>query len=295
MSVQQLDTSSPQEPQEPQEAQVGARVRGPRSTYLRIGFILPALVLLVALAWAVAPGLFVSVGPTETVGPALQAPNGAHWFGTDSTGRDLYARVVYGASQSITASLIAVAVGLIAGSLIGITAGAVGGKLDEVLMRLIDVLLAIPTLLLSLSVVILLGFGTGNAAIAVGVTSVAVFARLSRSQVVSVRTSEYIEAAYGSGGTFFSVLGRHILPNSLTPVIALAALQLGSAILQISTLGFLGYGAPPPTPEWGLLIAEGRNYVATAWWLTVLPGLVVVLVVLASNRLSTLIGQGGKA
>jgi peptide/nickel transport system permease protein len=166
---------------------------------------------------------------------------------------------------------------------------------DEVLMRLVDVLLAIPGLLLSLSVVILLGFGTTNAAIAVGVTSIAVFARLSRSQVVSVRVSEYIEAAYGAGGTFLSVLWRHILPNSLTPVIALAALQLGSAILQISTLGFLGYGAPPPTPEWGLLISEGRNYVATAWWLTVLPGAVVVVVVLATNRLSQAIRGGANA
>ena len=145
-----------------------------------------------------------------------------------------------------------------------------------------------------LSVVILLGFGTTNAAIAVGVTSIAVFARLARSQVVSVRAAEYVEAAYGSGGTFFGVLWRHILPNSLTPVIALAALQLGSAILQISTLGFLGYGAPPPTPEWGLLIAEGRNYVATAWWLTVLPGAVVALVVLATNRLSQAIGGTGR-
>lgn len=285
------------------DAQAGAlgprpaekRVRGTRSPYLRVGFILPALVLLIALACAVAPGLFTSVSPTETVGQSLQAPSAEHWFGTDATGRDLYARVVHGASQSITAALLAVSVGLVVGSLVGITAGAVGGRFDEALMRLIDVLLAIPTLLLSLSVVILLGFGTGNAAIAVGVTSIAVFARLSRSQVVSVRTSEYLEAAYGSGGTFFSVLGRHILPNSLTPVIALAALQLGSAILQISTLGFLGYGAPPPTPEWGLLIAEGRNYVATAWWLTVLPGIVVVLVVLASNRLSTFIGEGSKS
>lgn len=269
------------------------RSRGPRTPYLRLGFLLPALVLLFALAWAVAPGLFTQVSPTETVGPALQSPNGTYWFGTDSTGRDLYARVVHGASQSITASIIAVAVGLVVGSLVGITAGAVGGRVDEALMRLIDVLLAIPTLLLSLSIVILLGFGTGNAAIAVGVTSIAVFARLSRSQVVSVRASEYIEAAFGSGGTFFTVLWRHIIPNSLTPVIALAALQLGSAILQISTLGFLGYGAPPPTPEWGLLIAEGRNYVATAWWLTVLPGAVVATVVLASNRLSTVIGEGG--
>lgn len=276
-----------------QVPQTITRVRGEvRPAFLRVGVIVPSLVLIVALAWALVPGLFATASPTDTVGAALQAPNGTTWFGTDATGRDLYSRVVYGASQSITAALLAVSVGLIAGSLVGVTAGAVGGRVDEILMRLIDVLLAIPTLLLSLSIVILLGFGTGNAAIAVGVTSVAVFARLSRSQVVSVRASEYIEAAYGSGGTFFSVLWRHILPNSLTPVIALAALQLGSAILQISTLGFLGYGAPPPTPEWGLLIAEGRNYVATAWWLTVLPGAVVVLVVLASNRLSAVIGEG---
>lgn len=272
---------------------------GPRAfdwrAVVRPGVLLPALLLLLALAWAVVPGLFTSVDPTESVAPALQAPSGAHWFGTDATGRDLYARVIYGASQSISAALIAVLVGLVVGSLIGITAGAVGGWVDEALMRLVDVLLAIPTLLLSLSIVILLGFGTANAAIAVGATSIAVFARLSRSQVVSVRASEFVEAAYGSGGTFFGVLWRHILPNSLTAVIALAALQLGSAILQISTLGFLGYGAPPPTPEWGLLISEGRNYLATSWWLTALPGIVVVLVVLASNRLSRAISDGGNA
>jgi len=272
-----------------------ARGGGSRSairSVLRPGVLIPAVVLLVALAWAVAPGLFTSVSPTAQVGEALQGPGAEHWFGTDSTGRDLYSRVVHGASQSISAALVAVLVGLVFGSLIGIAAGAVGGRVDGVLMRLVDVLLAIPALLLSLSVVILLGFGTTNAAIAVGVTSVAVFARLARSQVVSVRASEFVEAAYGSGGTFWSVLLRHVLPNSLTPVIALAALQLGSAILQISTLGFLGYGAPPPTPEWGLLIAEGRDYVATAWWLTTLPGLVVVAVVVATNRLSQSIGRG---
>lgn len=266
------------------------RLRALGSAAFGVGTIVPLAVLAIALAWAVAPGLFTSASPTESVGAALQAPSIEHWFGTDSTGRDLFARVVYGASQSITAALLAVGVGLVFGVLIGVVAGAVGGLVDEALMRVVDVLLAIPTLLLSLSVVILLGFGTANAAIAVGVTSVAVFARLSRSQVVGVRASEYVEAAYGSGGTFFGVLRRHILPNSLTPVIALAALQLGSAILQISTLGFLGYGAPPPTPEWGLLIAEGRNYVATAWWITTLPGLVVVAIVLATNRLSRAIG-----
>ena len=158
-------------------------------------------------------------------------------------------------------------------------------------MRVVDVLLAIPGLLLSLSVIILLGFGTVNAAIAVGLGSVAAFARLMRSEVARVRRSEYVEAAYGSGGTFLTVLRRHVLPNSLTPIVALAALQFGTAILAISTLGFLGYGAPPPTPEWGLLIAEGRNYTATAWWLTALPGLVVVAVVLSANRISHRIGR----
>jgi peptide/nickel transport system permease protein len=256
-----------------------ARAAGSWRSLLRPGLILPLLVLLVALAWAVAPGIFTSQSPTETVAPALQAPSAQHWFGTDATGRDLFSRVVYGASESISAALLAVLVGLVFGSLIGVSAGAVGGWIDDVLMRLVEVLLAIPTLLLSLSIVILLGFGT---------------ARLSRSQVMSVRASEFVEAAYGSGGTFLGVLRRHVLPNSLTPVIALAALQLGSAILQISTLGFLGYGAPPPTPEWGLLIAEGRNYVATAWWLTTLPGLVVVLIVVATNRLSQAISSGGR-
>ncbi len=199
---------------------------------------------------------------------------------------------MFGASQSVVGAVVAVLVGLVVGTLLGVVAGTVGGIVDDVLMRLVDVLLAIPGLLLSLSIVILLGFGTTNAAIAVGVSSIAVFARLSRAEVVRVRISEYVEAAYGSGGTLVQVLRRHVLPNSLTPVIALAALQFGSAILQISTLGFLGYGAPPPTPEWGLLVAEGRDYVATAWWLTVLPGAVVVAVVLATNRISQSIRGG---
>lgn len=269
----------------------GPRLRG-GAIASRAGVLVPAAVIVVALLWALFPGLFTGQSPTEAVAPALQAPSAEHWFGTDATGRDVYARVVHGASQSIIGALVAVLVGLVIGTAVGLTAGSVGGAVDEALMRIVDVLLAIPALLLSLSVVILLGFGTTSAATAVGVTSIAVFARLARSRVVSVRVTDFVEAAYGSGGTFFGVLWRHILPNSLTPVIALAALQFGSAILQISTLGFLGYGAPPPTPEWGLLIAEGRNYVATAWWLTVLPGAIVVLVVLATNRLSQAIRRG---
>lgn len=214
------------------------------------------------------------------------APQAAHWLGTDQLGRDLYARIVWGASHSLSGALVAVALGLIVGVTLGVIAGAAGGKTENTLMRGVDVLLAIPGLLLSLSVIILLGFGTINAAIAVGITSVANFTRLARAEVVRIRHHDYVEAAIGSGGTFFQILWRHILPNAMTSVFAFAALQFGSAILALSTLSFLGYGTPPPTPEWGLLIAEGRNYLATAWWLSTFPGLVVVAVVLAVNRLS---------
>jgi peptide/nickel transport system permease protein len=256
------------------------------------GLYLAVAVIALAVLWAVIPGAFAPGDPlTGTPADKLLPPSAAHWFGTDTLGRDLFGRVVHGAVHSLSGALIAVTVGLALGTLIGAIAGAVGGVVDDVLMRVVDVLLAIPGLLLSLSVIILLGFGTVNAAIAVGLGSVAAFARLMRSEVARVRRSEYVEAAYGSGGTFFTVLRRHVLPNSLTPIVALAALQFGTAILAISTLGFLGYGAPPPTPEWGLLIAEGRNYIATAWWLTALPGLVVVVVVLSANRISHRIGR----
>ncbi|WP_136051597.1 ABC transporter permease [Microbacterium sp. K36] len=264
----------------------------PRRRSRAWGLYLAFAVVAVAVLWAVIPGVFAPGDPLTGV-PAdkLLPPSAAHWFGTDALGRDLFGRVVHGAVHSLSGALIAVTVGLALGTLLGAVAGATGGIVDDVLMRVVDVLLAIPGLLLSLSVIILLGFGTVNAAIAVGLGSVAAFARLMRAEVARVRRTEYVEAAFGSGGTFVAVLRRHVLPNALTPIIALAALQFGTAILAISTLGFLGYGAPPPTPEWGLLIAEGRNYIATAWWLTALPGLVVVAVVLSANRISHRLGR----
>lgn len=260
---------------------------------LPIPFIISVLFVALVILWALFPGIFTHYDPlTGSNGEQLLAPSSAHWLGTDSLGRDLYARIIYGARESLAGAFVAVALGLILGTIIGVLAGSVGGKSESVLMRFVDVLLAIPSLLLSLSIIILLGFGTVHAAIAVGVASVASFARLSRSEVVKVRRSDYVEAAFGSGGKFLAVLWRHVLPNSISSVAALAALQFGSAILAISTLGFLGYGAPPPTPEWGLLIAEGRNFLATAWWLSAMPGLVVVLVVLATNRISQFISKG---
>ncbi len=251
-----------------------------------------AIIAAAAMA-AIAPGLFTHYSPIEGIAGAQRlAPQADYWLGTDQLGRDVYTRIIYGASHSLSAALVAVAMGLFIGTAIGVIAGAFAGRVESVLMRLVDVLLAIPSLLLSLTVIILLGFGTVNAAIAVGVASIASFARLARGEVVRIRHSDYVEAAFGSGGTFWTVLWRHILPNSLTAVLAFATLQFGQAILALSTLSFLGYGTPPPIPEWGLLIAEGRNYLSTAWWLTTFPGLVVIAVVLATNRISRQLSGG---
>lgn len=258
-----------------------------------LGLLLAWSVLALVALWAIAPGWFTHYNPVlGTAGQQLQAPSAAHWLGTDALGRDSYTRLVYGAVHSLSGAFVAVSVGLVLGTFLGLVAGAAGGWVEDVVMRIVDVLLSVPSLLLSLSVIIILGFGTVNAALAVGIVSVASFARLLRSEVVRVRRADYVEAALGSGGRFAAVLWRHVLPNSLTSVIALAALQFGSAILAISTLGFLGYGAPPPTPEWGLLIAEGRNYLSTAWWLTAAPGLLVAAVVLAANHISAALARG---
>jgi peptide/nickel transport system permease protein len=263
-----------------------------RMRRIQPGLILSIIVLALVILWAIAPGLFTIYDPfAGQPGQQLKAPSLLHLLGTDSLGRDVYGRIVYGAVNSLSGAVAAVAIGLVVGTTLGIFAGSLGGWVDAAIMRLVDVLLSIPVLLLSLSVITLLGFGIRNAAIAVGITSIASFARLVRSEVVTVRRSDYVEAAFGSGGTFLQVLWRHILPNSLTSVIGFTALQIGWAILQLATLGFLGFGAPPPTPEWGLLIAEGRNYIATAWWLTAAPGIVVLLVVLSVNRVSQAIGR----
>lgn len=257
------------------------------------GLVVAWLVIAIVTLCAIAPSLFTGHSPVQgTAGQHLLAPGASHLLGTDGLGRDLYARVVHGAVHSLSGAFLAVTVGLLLGTLLGVLAGSVGGRIEDVIMRIVDVLLAVPSLLLSLSIIIILGFGTLNAALAVGAASVAGFARLVRSEVVRVRRAEYVEAAFGSGGRFRNVLWRHVLPNSMTSVVAMAALQFGTAILSISTLGFLGYGAPPPTPEWGLLIAEGRNYIATGWWLTTVPGLVVVAVVLSANRISVSLARG---
>ncbi|RBO90200.1 peptide/nickel transport system permease protein [Nocardia puris] len=260
----------------------------PRLRFLRAnaGLILAAAVVLLALGWALVPSVFASGDPLTGV-PAekFQSPSAQHWFGTDNLGRDLYTRVVHAAGLSLTATVSAVAIALVAGSLLGLVAGAAGGIVDAVTMRVVDVLLSIPALLLSLALVTVLGFGTRNVAIAVGVSLIANFARVMRSEVLRVRQSVFVEAAHASGVRWYTVLLRHVLPNSFQPVVALAAVEFGMAVLAVSALSFLGYGAKPPTPEWGSLLSEGRNFIATAWWMTTLPGLVIVAVVLAAQYL----------
>ncbi|WP_064256579.1 ABC transporter permease [Rhodococcus sp. D-6] len=248
--------------------------------------VVSSIVLLLAVGFALFPSLFASGDPLQGV-PAekLQGPSVAHWFGTDNLGRDVYTRVVHGSGLSLTATLVAVGLALVVGSSIGLLSGAVGGAIDAALMRLVDVLLSIPALLLSLALVTALGFGTMNVAIAVGVSLVANFARVMRSEVLRVRKALYVEAAFACGVRWHTVLRRHVLRNSYAPVAALAAVEFGMAVLAVSSLSFLGFGAVPPTPEWGSLISEGRNYLAAAWWMTTLPGLVIVAIVLSAHRI----------
>ncbi|WP_282945909.1 ABC transporter permease [Cellulomonas endometrii] len=271
----------------------GAGATGPRvaraARYLvrRPGLVLAGLVLLLVAAWAVAPGVFASGDPLTGV-PAdrLQPPSAAHLLGTDHLGRDVWTRVVHGASLSLRTTTLAVAVGLVVGSLLGLLAGFLRGWVDDVVGRLVDVLLAVPSILLSLAIITALGTGAAKIAVAVGIGAVATFARVMRAEVLRTSTSVYVEAARASGSRWYAVLLRHVLPNSSGPVLALVALELGAAVLAVSALSFLGYGTPPPTPEWGSLVSGGRDFLATAWWLTTLPGLVIVAVVLAANRVA---------
>ena len=279
---------APRRPRSPVARRVLDLVRKP-------GLVIAAVYLVMVLAWVFLPALFTSSDPlTGDLAVRLLPPSSSHPFGTDALGRDLFARVVHGASTSIQAIVIAVGVALVVGSLIGLVAGFVGGWLDDLLMRVVDVVLAIPSLLLSLALITILGYGLLNVAVAVGLASVATFARLMRADVMRVRTSLYVEAARSSGSRWWTILGRHVLPNSAGSVAAMAALEFGTAVLAVSALSFLGYGAPPPTPEWGRLVSEGRDFMATSWWLVTLPGLVITLLVLATNRVARAIEKEGR-
>lgn len=256
------------------------------------GLTISWLVIVVVLGWALVPSWFTDRSPFEGDSDAsFSPPSLGHPFGTDRLGRDLLARTIYGTSTTVSATLLAVALGFVIGSAIGLFSGFIGGRADSVIMRFVDVLLAIPGLLLAMTVVTALGYGTMNIAVAVGISAVAAFARVMRSEVLKVAGTDYVEAAYGSGAGFGRVLVRHVLPNSVPAVISLAALECGAAVLAVAALGFLGYGAPPPQPEWGLAVAEGRDFLATYPWISIMPGVLIAVVVLSTNRIGRALGD----
>ena len=219
------------------------------------------------------------------VPPSLEFP-----FGTDRLGRDMLSRVIYGARISLTIGVISVAIGLVTGTLLGLIAGYQGGRTETFIMRFVDALLAFPGILLALVVIAALGPSIINVMIAVGISTVPEYARLSRSKVLSVKETPYVEAAKGLGGQAGRIIFKHVLPNISGPLIVLSTLQVGNAILVGSGLSFLGMGAQPPTPEWGLMTAEGRDFLDRAWWISTFPGLAILSAVMAVN----LIGDGLK-
>lgn len=262
---------------------------------LRLHFALPPRPgLLIALAFiaatllaALAPGWLTRFDPIATSAAAkLLPPDAVHWFGTDELGRDLFARVVHGSALSVRAGVMAVGIALVGGLGLGVLSGFVGGRVDAVLMRVVDVMLALPGFLLSLAVVTAIGFGTVPVAIAVGVGLVPGFARTTRAEVLRVKTLPYVEAARLGGASWARTLLTHVLPNAWGPVAVLATLDFGVAILATAGLSFLGFGAAPPAAEWGTLIASGRRFLVTAPWLSLIPGLVVMAVVFALNHVA---------
>jgi len=237
------------------------------------------LILAAASAPILTPYDYARIAPSST----YQRPSTEHPFGTDRFGRDVFARVLYGGRLSLQVGLIATAVGTGIGVPAGLAAGGIGGTVDNVLMRVIDVMLAFPGLLLAIGIVAILGTGLTNLMIAVGIGSVPGFARVVRGSVLAAREHEYVLAARAIGCTEWTMMVRHILPNVMAPIIVLATLNVGSAILAGSTLNFLGMGAKPPSPEWGIMLADGRDTLTRAWWVSVFPGLAIMVTTMSIN------------
>jgi ABC-type dipeptide/oligopeptide/nickel transport system permease subunit len=242
-----------------------------------------ALLLLLLLAGLLAP-LIAPYDPNATdLRLRLAPPSWEHWFGMDHLGRDLFSRAIYGARISVLIGVISVGIALLGGMPLGMAAGYAGGRVDRVLSAVIDFLLSFPPLLLAILVIAIFGPGLRNAMIAIGVSLVPVFARLIRAEVLRVREEVYVEAVRALGAPHPRVLWVHILPNSLPPIIVQVTLSMATAILSASYLGFLGLGAQPPTPEWGAMLNEGRRYLRSAPHVSIFPGTVIVIAILAFN------------
>jgi len=245
-----------------------------------------SFVLVVLVAAAIVGRIAPPYNPAAVnLSAQLLAPSSAHWFGTDELGRDVFSRVLAGASSTIPAALTVVAVSVLLGCSIGILSGYIGGRVDNVVMRITDLFLGYPAFLLAIAVVSSLGPGLWQAVLALSLLWWAGYARLARGQVRACRHLPYVEAADALGAGHLRVLLRHIMPNTLGPISVKASIDVSLVVESIAALGFIGLGAQPPSPEWGALIAESRNYALSAWWYPVFPGLALLSTVIAFNLL----------
>jgi len=253
------------------------------------GALLGLLILAALGTMAVAAPWLAARDPIRTAArEALQPPGVRFLLGSDQFGRDVGSRVVYGARVSLLVGVISVSIAVALGAPLGLVSGYYGGRLDALIMRVMDVLLAFPGILLALAIVSVLSPGLGNVMIAVGLSAVPGYARVVRATVLAAREHLYVEAARALGGRDGGILVRDILPNVVAPLIVTATLGLGGAILSAAALSFLGLGSQPPQPEWGRMLSEGRDYLREAWWISTFPGLGILLTVLAMN----LVGDG---
>jgi len=256
--------------------------RALRRVGARFGMAIAVLFLLVTLS---AP-LLAPFDPYEQdLSSALSPPSTLHWFGADQYGRDTFSRIIYGTRTALLAIVVADGLALALGGTLGLVAGYLGGKVDGLIMRLVDVLLAFPYLLLALIIVAVLGPSLTNSVIAIAIIYTPQYARLMRGQVLSVQAADFVVAAQAIGARRTRVMLRHVLPNSFTPVLVLATLQSGAVVVETAGLSFLGLGAQPPSPDWGALLADGHAYFLTAWWIATFPGLAIFLVVVGFNLL----------
>lgn len=251
------------------------------------GAVIGAAVLLLLFAVALTIDLWVDqelvIG--QNLRQRLKAPSAAHWFGTDEMGRDLFWRIMYGARYSLAIGFVAVFVSLAVGVPLGALAGYFGGAVETIIMRITDIFSAVPAILMAVVVVSVLGSSTINLMIAVGVSSIPGFVRVTRAAVLTVRNEEYVEAAKALGKSHLYIIFVHVLPNCLSPIIVQTTLRVASAIVSASSLSFLGLGIKPPAPEWGALLTAGRNYILGYSYLTFFPGLAIIITVLAFNLL----------
>ncbi|MFA5081817.1 MAG: ABC transporter permease [Hydrogenophilaceae bacterium] len=247
-----------------------------------------AILALYVVAALLAPWLASHDPTAQDLMAAMQGPSAEHWLGTDSFGQDLYSRLLYGARLALIIGFASVALGLVVGVAIGLAAGLIGGRTEWLLMRLTDGLLAFPELILAMAFMAVLGLGTENLVYALALSFVGPFARMTRSDVLQVKSQPYIEAARLMGVPTAQVIWRHVLPNVVSPILVQGGMRVSIAILLESGLSFLGIGVVPPTPDWGLMIAEGRGFITMAPWISGVPGLALAILLVALN----LVGDG---